>query len=138
MNFQKFQLNWKILKHCASLKQRSAWRELFSPPPIKTSYASETKIFERRFTEKYRYLLSRCSENAVFGGLKIVQCKCFFWHQSERCFWLCYGSIFFVISSVECVEVRKMSEVFWEKLNCKMIDIFCYFLLTLRLSNRKC
>ena len=42
-----------------------------------------------------------------------------------------------IIFSVKWVEVRKTSKVFWAKLYCKMSDIFCYFLLALRLSARK-
>ena len=35
MNFWKFQLKWKIVKHFARQKERAAWRKLFSfnPPP---------------------------------------------------------------------------------------------------------
>ena len=60
------------------------------------------------------HLLSKCSKNAVLGRLEMVQCKCFFWHQPESCFWLCCGNMF--IYNVKWVEVRKISEVFWAKL----------------------
>ena len=39
-----------------------------------------------------------------------------------------------VISSRKRIEIRKMSEVFWAKLYCKMSDLFDWFLLTLRFS----
>ena len=80
-----------------------------TPHQIKTFCVSVTKIFERRFTGIYRYLLSKCSENAVFGLPKIVQCKCFFWHRSETFLVVLREYIFY---NIECVEVRKMSEVF--------------------------
>ena len=37
MNFWKFQLKWKIVKHFARHKERAAWRKLFSfnPPPVR-------------------------------------------------------------------------------------------------------
>ena len=56
-------------------------------------------------------MLFKCSKNAVLGRLKTVQCKCFFWNQPEACFWLCYGSIFFIMLS-DLGKVRKMNEVF--------------------------
>ena len=43
-----------------------------------------------------------------------------------------------IIFNVKWVEVRKMSEVFWAKLYCKMSDPFCSVLLALRVSARKC
>ena len=42
-----------------------------------------------------------------------------------------------IIFNVKWVDVRKMSEVFWAKLYYKMCDLFCWFLLVLRLSARK-
>ena len=49
-----------------------------SPHPYQTkaSYFSGTKIFLWSYTEKYRYLLSKCLENAVLIRLEMVQCKC--------------------------------------------------------------
>ena len=41
------------------------------------------------------------------------------------------------VVNVKLVEIREMSEVFWEKLYCKMSDFFRWFLLALRLSLRK-
>ena len=41
-------------------------------------------------------MLSKCFENAV---PEMVLCKCFFWHQPETCFWLCCGSIFYIMLS---------------------------------------
>ena len=78
MNFQKFQIKLKILKHFTSPRQRSSWKKLFS--------LRGTKAFERGFTGIYRQLLSKCFENAVLGRLEMVQYKCFFWLQPETCF----------------------------------------------------
>ena len=41
-----------------------------------------------------------------------------------------------IILNVKWAEVGKTSEVFWAKLYCKMCDLFCYFLLALKLSAR--
>ena len=59
----------------------------------------------RRYIEIYRHLLSKCFKNAVLVRQEMVQCKYFFWHQTEIClpenlqsqkgFWLCWASILF-------------------------------------------
>ena len=43
----------------------------------------------------------------------------------------------YIIFNVKWVEVRKINGVFRAKLYCKMSDLFCWFLLALRLSARK-
>ena len=83
LKFQKFQLKWKILKHFTSPKQWYAWKKLFSSPADKklsTSLFLRTKIFGQRFTRICRHLFSKRSGTAVTGRLKMMQCKCFFWH----------------------------------------------------------
>ena len=106
-----------------SPKQRSTWRKLFSPHQIKASYVSGTNISERRFTGIYKNLLSMCSENAVLGRLKMVQCNLFFLTLT--------GSMFLavllehIIYNVKWAEFPQMSEGFWAKLYCKMGDPFC-------------
>ena len=76
---------WKKLKHFTRWKQWAALRKLFSqhPPNNLASYISgRTKIFLHKFTGLYRHLRWRETfdfENAVFGNLKMVQCKCSIW-----------------------------------------------------------
>ena len=145
MNFQKFELKWKVIKHFARLKQRATLRKLSSLHPsashqIKPYYVSKTKNFLRRYLAIYRHLLSKCFKNAVLERQEMVQCN-FFWHQtktwllenlwSKKYFWLCCRS------NVKWVEVPKVSDTFWAKLYCKICDLFCQFLLALRLSARK-
>ena len=84
------------------------------PHQIKASYVSRTNIFERRFTGIYRHLLSKCSKNAVLERLKMVQCKCFYWHQPKTYFWLCCGSIFFIMMS----ELRFVNRMRFFERNC--------------------
>ena len=43
----------------------------------------------------------------------------------------------YIFCNVEWVRVRKIGEVFWVTLYCKMSHVFCQFLLALKLSTRK-
>ena len=135
MNFQNFQLKWKIVKHFAKPTQWTALRSLFSlplsppPTPDKTLLRLGNKFFLRRYIAIYRYLLSKCFKNAALRCQEMMQCKYSFWHhrimfarklvKSER-FLAVLGSILFSLSS----ELR-MTEVFLVKLYCKMCDLFC-------------
>ena len=72
-----------MVKHFARLKQRAALRKLFNLPPnrphhVKSYYVSGTKLFLRRYTEIYRYLLSKRFKNPVLGCQEIVHCNFFF------------------------------------------------------------
>ena len=44
----------------------------------------EKKYLLRSYIEIYRHLLLKSLKNAALGQ-KMVQCKCFFWHQTETC-----------------------------------------------------
>ena len=44
-----------------------------------------TKVFLQIYTEVCRYLHWKCFKNAVLGSQEMVQCKCFFWRQTEVC-----------------------------------------------------
>ena len=91
----KFQMTWKVFWVLNSDLPKGIYSA-----SIKASYVSWTKIIEGRFTGVYRHLLSKCFENAVLGHLKMIQCKCIFWHQPETSFCLCCGSVFFIMLSV--------------------------------------
>ena len=138
LNFQNFQLKWKIVKHFARPKQRAALRKLFSllptqPPPDEILLRLWNKNF---ITEIYR--------NIQVFTFKIVQ-ECGFWAskngavqvlflipnrdmfagkfvKSERVLEVFREHIIF---NVKWVEIPKMSEVFWTKPYCKMSDLFC-------------
>ena len=91
----------------------------FSPNlhQIKSYYVSRRNIFIRGCLEIYRHLLSKCFKNAIIGRQERVQCKYFFWHQTETCllenlqsqkdFWLLREDIIF---NVKWVEVCKIVE----------------------------
>ena len=90
---------------------------------IKTSYDSGTKIFEQRFTAIYRHLPSYCCENFVLDHSGNGAVQMFFVAPTRNMFLAVSRENNFY--KVDCVEVSKMSEVFWEKLYCKMDDLFC-------------
>ena len=77
----------------------------------------------------HRHLFSKCFKNAVLGREEIVQCKCFF------CFFRKFVNVETVLAvlrehiifDVKWAEFRKMSEVFWAKLYCKISDILSTF-----------
>ena len=128
--------NWKIFYE-AQTQQRSALRKLFNLSPLQPDKNLITSL-EQKFsygdiaTEIYRHLLSKCFKNAVLGPQEMVECKCFFWHQTKKClleklrsgkrFWLCWRSILFSVSS----ELRFVKSVrfSWAKLYCKMSNLF--------------
>ena len=143
MNFQKFQLKWKIVKHFARSKQRTALRNLFSlppthPPPDKTLLHLGNKIF---FKEIYRNIqtfafkvLQECSSwvsrNDAVQIFFLTPHRNMFarkFVKSER-FLAVLGSILFSLST----ELR----IILAKLYCKMCDLFCKLFLFLRLSAR--
>ena len=52
------------------------------PTPHQIKYYYVSKIFLRRYTEIYRYLLSMCFKNAVLKRSEMVQCKCIIWNET--------------------------------------------------------
>ena len=108
MNFQKFQLKWKIWKHFTNPKQRSAWRKLSSAPTDKSFLRFWNKNFQTEIYGNIQKLLSECSNNAGLGRLE----WCFFWHQAETCCWLSCRNIFFImLSELRFIKwVRVLSE----------------------------
>ena len=123
LNFKKFQLKWNILRHFTSLKQQSAWRKLFSPPPNKSFLC----LWDKNFRSKiYR--------NIQIFAFQVLQ-EYNSWtsrNGAAQIFFLTPTTIMFlpvsreyVFYNVEWVEVRKMSEAFWAKLYCNE----WYFLL---------
>ena len=104
----RFSIKMKNCKTLYEVQTASHLKEIFqSPPPqptphqIKSYYVSGTKILLRRYTEIYRHLLSKYFKDAVLGRQEMMQCKCYFLHQTETCllanlwnqkgFWLCCG-----------------------------------------------
>ena len=98
----QFQLKWKNLKHLTSSKQRSVWRKLFSSPTDNSFLRLLNKTFR---TEIYR--------NIQTLAVQVLR-ESFFWHQPETFFWLCCGSIFFIMLS----ELRFVKWVRFFERNC--------------------
>ena len=140
LNFQKFQLKWKILKHFTRSKKQAALSKLLSlhPPLIpqaKILLRLWKNIFLRRYTEIYRHLLSKWLKNAALGCQEMVKCKFFFPDTHRNSFagkfvkWERFLIMFrehFIIN-IKWLEVQKISEVFWVKPYCKMTDLFAKF-----------
>ena len=121
LNFQKFQLKWKILKHFTRPKQRPALRKLFSPSPDK----SFLRLWNNNFLaeiywnmQKFAFQVLRWCSSWVSGNGHF---KCYFWRQPEtyllenlqkwvKFFAALRESIFY---NVEWVEARKIIELFW-------------------------
>ena len=114
VEFQKISIKIKNCKTFTRPKQQASLRKLFSLhqppiPPDKILLGFLNKIFLERYTEIYRHLLSKCFKKVVLEHQEMVQCNCFFWHQTETCllekiltekvFRLCFGSILFSISN---------------------------------------
>ena len=57
-----------------------------NPPPSDSILLNLwNKNFLWEYTEISRHLFSKCFKNAALGPPKMVQCKCFLWHQTETC-----------------------------------------------------
>ena len=73
----------------------SCLKEIIPPPPnpqptpyqIRCYYVFGTKIFIRRYTKKYRHLLSKCFKNAFLWRQEMIQPKCFSDTKQEYVCW---------------------------------------------------
>ena len=108
VKFRKISIKMKNCKTFYETQTASCLKEIIQPPqppipPDKILIRLWNKNFLERYTEIYRYLLSKCFKKVVLGRQEMVQCKCFFWHQTEtfllenlyteKFFWLCFGII---------------------------------------------
>ena len=125
-------------------KQRATLRKLFSLhqlpiPPDKILLNLWNKNFVREIyrniqTFAFKVLQESSSWASGNGAVQMI-----FLTPNRNIFagkfvnWESYLVVFWehVISSFKRVEIRKMSEVFWAKLFCKMSDLFGWFLLAL-------
>ena len=128
VEFPKIQIKMENCKRFYEAQTASHLKEivqtpLTNPPPDKILLRPWNKNF---LMEIYRNIQTLLFKNAVLGVKQWQICKVGFW---LRC-----GSILFSISSelgfIKWVRSRA-------KLYCKMSDLFCQFLLALRLSTRK-
>ena len=137
MNFEKFHLKSKIVKHFTRPKQRAALRKLFSlhQSPLKQNFLRE--IYRNIQTFAFKVLQESSSWASGNGAVQM-----FFLTPNRNMFagkfvnWESFLAVFWehIIFNFKRVEIRKMSEVFWAKLYCKMSDLFRWFLLALRFS----
>ena len=147
MNFEKFHLKGKIVKHFTRPKQRAALKKLFSLhqppiPPDKILLNLWNKNFLREVyrniqTFAFKVLQESSSWASGNGAVQMI-----FLTPNRNIFagkfvnWESFLAVFWehVIFDFKRVEIREMSEAFWVKLYCKMSDIFGWFLLALRYS----
>ena len=90
VDFQKISNKKKNYKTFYKTQTASCLKEIIQPrqPPIspdKILIHLWNKNFLKRYTEINKYLLSMCFKKVVLGRQEMVQCKCFFWHQTETC-----------------------------------------------------
>ena len=132
------------MKHFTRPKQRAALRKLFSlyQPPIppdeillnlwNKNFLRE--IYKNIQTFAFKVLQESSNWPSGNGVVQII-----FLTPNRNIFagkfvnWECFLAKFWehVIFSFKRVKIRKMSEAFWAKLNCKMSDLFDWFLLAL-------
>ena len=120
---QLFQLKWKILKYLTSPKQRFAWRKLFSLSTDKNFLRLWNKNFWTKIYSNIQTLAflllwefsSRSSRNRAVQMFFLTPTR-------NMLLAVSWENIFY---NVDFVEISNMSEVFWEKLYCKMDDLFC-------------
>ena len=98
--------------------------------------------------QKYIDICFQSHSKMPFLGIEMMQCKCFFWHQTGKCllenlwseksFWLCCRSILFLMSS----ELRFKKWVRFTEKNCIVkwmifFASFCWLWLYARKSEIK-
>ena len=129
MNFQNFQLKWKIVKHFLRPKQQAALRKLFSLP---STYSPPDKILLRVW--KKIFLIEIYKNIFLFGARNNICIAPFLtpnrnmfsgkFLKSERVVSVLQENI---VLSVKVVEICKMSEVFWAIQYCKWVSFLTNF-----------
>ena len=135
MNSKKLQSKFKIAKHFTRPKQRVTFRKLLSLPPIHshqvkcyydfgkkflTDIYSKIQIFPFKVLQKFSSWVSRNGAVQMFSLTPSRNMSAGKFLKSERVLAVLWEHI---ISNVKWVKVRKISEVFWAKLYCKMSDL---------------
>ena len=140
--FQEVSLKMKNCKTFHEAQTASCLKGIIQSPrnpqptlyQIKPHYIIEIKIFLRRYAEIYiHYLLLRYFKNAAFMSVK-KWCSANVFSDTKQkhvCLKMCKVRKVltvlreYIIFNVKWVGIRKMSEIFWAKLYCKMSDIIC-------------
>ena len=151
MNFEKFQLKWKIVKHFTRPKQRAALRKLFSLhqppiPPDKILLNLWNKNFLREVyrniqTFAFKVLQESSSWASGNGAVQMFfltpNRSIFFWKilKMRKFFGCVLGAYYFQFQrSWDSQNERGFLK--WN-CNCKINDLFHKFLLALRFSATK-
>ena len=141
MNFEKFQLKWKIVKHFTRPKQRAALRKLFSlhQSPLKQNFLRE--IYRNIQTFAFKVLQESSSWASGNGAVQMFfltpNRSIFFWKilKMRKFFGCVLGAYYFQFQrSWDSQNERGFLK--WN-CNCKINDLFHKFLLALRFSATK-
>ena len=99
--------NWKTFWKAQTV---SCLKKIIQPPPTlhTTRWNLTTPLKQKYSNQDIQKYTDICFRKVVLGCQEMVQCKCFFRDQTEICllknfqsekvFWLCFGSILFSIS----------------------------------------
>ena len=121
MLFYRHLLFYKILR----VPNSDLPEENYSAPhQIKASYVFRTKIFEQRFTVIQTFAFQALRE-CISLASNIGAMQMFFLTPTKNMFLAVLRECIFY--TVEWFEVRKMSEVSWVRLYCKLTDFFASF-----------
>ena len=125
MNFQKFQLKWKIVKHFAKPKQRVALRKLFRLSKVKTlprlwKKNSLKKMYRNIQTFGFK-MLQECSSWASRNGATKLKHVCWKICKVKQVLAVLWKHSTF---NVKWVEVCKMSKVFEQDCIVKCVIFF--------------
>ena len=125
MNFEKFQLKWKIVKHFTRPKQRAALRKLLSLhqppiPPDKILLHLWNKNFLREIYRNIQTFAFKVLQESSSWASGNVAVKMIFLAPNRNIFagkfgnWKSFLAVFweYVIFNFKRVEIRKMSDVF--------------------------
>ena len=147
VEFRKISFKMKNCKTFYESQTTSHLKEIIQPPPTPIS---PDKILLRLWNKTFLREIYRNIQTFLFkvphessswaSGNGAVQM--FFLTPNRNMFagkfvnWESFLAVFWehIIFNFKRVEIRKMSEVFWAKLYCKMSDLFRWFLLALRFS----
>ena len=135
--FPKISIKMKNCKTFYEAQTASPFEEIIKPPitpqshQLKSYYVFGIKEFFERYTKVFRNLLQVLQECSSWASRKVAM-QMFFLTTNKKIFagkilqWETFLAVLLehIIFNVKCVELRKISEIFWAKLYCNMSDLF--------------
>ena len=96
IDFLKISIKMKSFKTFCESQTTICPKKIFKPPPDKSFLSPWNKSLRTETFRNIQTFASKCSKNTVVGRLKMVQCKCFFWHHQQHVSDCVVGVIFLV------------------------------------------